>query len=379
MNPLTLPVSRTPAYVIDVAALKKNLQTAARIKKESGCKILLATKAFATPATFPIMREVLDGTTASGLYEAKLGREEFGKEVHVFSPAYKEEEIKEFLGLADDIYFNSIAQLRRFLPTVKQAGKKTGIRFNPGYSKATVGGALYDPCSPTSRFGILPKELDQVPWDDVHILHAHALCEAMHDGSVGLIEHIGKNFGPYIKRVKAVNFGGGHFINKKGYDVDALIKAIKEFRAAYNVEVILEPGGALVYNAGYLVATVLDIHPNEKNTAILDASATCHMPDSLLIPFTPPVIGAGEPGAHPHNYLLGARTCMTGDVFGEYSFPQPLKAGDQIIFGDGLQYNLVQATTFNGTPLPDIVLLNENGKCELARGFGYEDFRKRLG
>jgi carboxynorspermidine decarboxylase len=379
MLPNIPSTANTPAYVVDVGRLKKNIQTAKRIKDATGCRILLATKAFATPATFPFMRDVLDGTTASGLYEAKLGREEFGKEVHVFSPAYTDGEMEEIIRISDDIYFNSIAQLKKFLPAVKQAGKKAGIRFNPGYSKATLGGDLYDPCSPRSRFGIQPKELDLVPWEDMHILHAHALCEAMHDGSVGLIEHVGKNFGDYIKRVKTVNFGGGHFINKKGYDVDALIKAIKDFRAKFNVDVILEPGGALVYYAGYLTATVLDIHPNEVSTAIIDASATCHMSDALLIPFKSPVIGADEPGVHPHNYILGARTCMTGDVFGEYSFPQPLKIGDRIIFEDGLQYNLVQTSTFNGTPLPDIALLHEDGRYEVVKTYGYEEFRKRIG
>jgi carboxynorspermidine decarboxylase len=378
MNPAA--IKNTPAYVADISLLKKNLATAARIKRETGCKILLATKAFSTAACFPFMRDVLDGTTASGLYEARLGAEEFGKEVHVFSPAYTDDEVRDVLPLAQHIYFNSVHQLKKYAPQVKAAGgKKIGIRFNPGFSKVTLGGALYDPCSPNSRFGIAASELKDVPWEDVEILHAHALCEAYADGSVGLIQHIGKNFGEYVRKVKAVNFGGGHFINKPGYDVDALIKAIKDFRAEFNVEVILEPGGALVYGAGYLVSTVLDILERESNLAILDTSATCHMPDVLEVPFRPEIIGAGEDGEFPYSYILGGKTCMTGDVIGTYSFEKPLKPGDRLVFTDALQYSIVKTTSFNGTPLPDIVLLNEDGSTKLVKSFGYEDFRNRLG
>ena len=213
---------RTPAYVLDVAALKKNLATAARIKRESGAKVLLATKAWAMPAAFPLMRDVLDGTTASGEYEARLGREEFGKEVHVYAPAYTRAEVENLTAIADHIYFNSPEQIARFLPIVKRRpGIEVGIRVNPGYSNATLGGALYDPCAPYSRFGTVKAELDRLPWDDIDIFHVHALCESLHDGSVGLIQHVAREFAPYLKRVKAVNFGGGHFINKPGYDVDS--------------------------------------------------------------------------------------------------------------------------------------------------------------
>jgi carboxynorspermidine decarboxylase len=369
----------TPAYVLDVAALKRNLAVAARIKREAGVKILLATKSWAMPAAFPIMRDVLDGTTASGEQEARLGREEFGKEVHVYAPAYGPGEVERLTRLADHIYFNSPGQIARHLGSVRAAGRKVGIRINPGYSNATLGGALYDPCAPGSRFGTTLEEIDKLPWGDIDILHTHALCESLHDGSVGLIEHVGRTLGTYVRRVKVVNFGGGHFINKPGYNVDRLIAALKAFRAEFGVEVILEPGAGLVVDTGWLVATVLDIHHNEKDIAILDTSASTHMPDVLEVPYRPEIIGAGEPGELDHDYILGGKTCMTGDVIGDYSFDQPLQPGDRLIFTDMMQYSFVKNTTFNGTPLPDLAMLEEDGTYRVITTFGYEEFRRRLG
>lgn len=375
-----LPASiSTPAYVLDVAALKKNLATAARIKKETGCRILLATKAWAMPAAFPLMRDTLDGTTASGEYEARMGREDFGKEVHVYAPAYGPGEVERLTKIADHIYFNSPDAIARGLATVKASGRHVGVRINPGISNATVGGALYDPCAPCSRFGTTREEIDRLPWDDISTFHVHALCESLHDGSVKLIEQVARNFAPYVRRVKVVNFGGGHFINKPGYDVSKLIAAIKAFRAEFNVEVYLEPGGGLVVDTGYMVATVIGLHRNEKNIAILDASASTHMPDVLEVPYTPPVLGAGEPGTLGHDYILGGKTCMTGDIIGEFSFKAPLKVGDRIVFGDMMQYSFVKNTTFNGTPLPDLGILEEDGSYRVVRSYGYEEFRRRLG
>lgn len=378
---LNLPAEmRTPAYVLDMARLRRNLETASRIRKEAGCRILLATKAFAMPAAFPFMSGWLDGTTASGEYEARLGREDFGKEVHVYAPAYTEAEVRTLRTLADHIYFNSPEQIERFLPIVKAAPSvNVGIRINPGYSNATLGGALYDPCAPFSRFGTTRSEMDAIPWDAVDVFHVHALCESLHEGSVGLIEHVAREFAPYIRKVKAVNFGGGHFINKDGYDVDALIRALRTFRKTFDVEVILEPGAALVVDAGYLVASVIGIHRNEKEIAILDASASCHMPDVLEVPYKPPLLDAAEPGIHPHSYILGGKTCMTGDVIGEYSFAEPLKVGSRLVFGDMMQYTFVKNTTFNGTPLPDLAILEEDGSYRVVRHASYEDFRSRLG
>ena len=370
---------RTPAYVLDVALLKRNLATAARIRREAGVKILLATKAWAMPAAFPLMRDTLDGTTASGEQEARLGREEFGKEVHVYAPAYGPGEVERLVGIADHIYFNSPGQIARHLGTVQAAGRKVGIRINPGYSNATLGGALYDPCAPGSRFGTTIAEIDQLPWGSIDILHTHALCESLDDGSVGLIEHVGRTLGDYVRKVKAVNFGGGHFINKPHYNVDRLIAALRAFRAEFGVEVILEPGAGLVVDTGWLVATVLDIHKNEHDIAILDTSASTHMPDVLEVPYRPAIIGAGAPGEKPHSYILGGKTCMTGDVIGDYSFDKPLQPGDRLIFTDMMQYSFVKSTTFNGTPLPDLAMLEEDGTYRVIKTFGYEEFRRRLG
>jgi carboxynorspermidine decarboxylase len=371
---------RTPAYVLDVARLRKNLEVAAHVRAETGCRMLLATKAFALPAAFPMMRDALDGTTASGEYEARLGRLEFGKEVHVYAPAYTEREIGALVHLADHVYFNSPAQLDRFWPILREGPRvKVGLRVNPGYSMVTLGGPLYDPCAPGSRFGATRDSLEGAPWDFIDVLHFHSLCEANHEGSAGLIEHVGREFGAYVRRVEAVNFGGGHFFNTEGYDVGALIGAVKRFRAEFGVDVILEPGGGLVVDAGYLVATVLDIHRNEKNIAILDASACCHMPDVLEAPYRPPVSGAAGPGEHAHDYVLAGKTCMTGDVIGEYSFPEPLRPGDRIVFGDMMQYSFVKNNSFNGQGFPDLAMLGENGEYTVLRQFGYDEFRIKLG
>jgi carboxynorspermidine decarboxylase len=261
----------------------------------------------------------------------------------------------------------------------RRPGLEVGIRVNPGYSNATLGGALYDPCAPFSRFGTPAGQLDDVPWDKIDIFHAHSLCESLHNGSVGLIEHVARNFAPYLRRVKAVNFGGGHFINKPGYDLDPLIAAVKAFRAEFDIDVIFEPGAGLVVDAGYLVASVIAIHENDKQIAILDASASCHMPDVLEVPYTPSVVGAAEAGVKPHSYILAGKTCMTGDIIGEYSFAAPLVAGDRIVLTDMMQYSFVKNTTFNGTPLPDLGILDEDGRYRVLRSFGYEDFRERLG
>lgn len=377
---LNLPAEiATPAYVLDEAKLSANMAVAARIRREAGCKILLATKAWAMPAAFPLMRDHLDGTTASGEYEAIMGAREFGKEVHVYAPAYGPGEVERLTKVADHIYFNSPSQIARHLPVAKAAGKHVGIRVNPGYSNATLGGALYDPCAPGSRFGTTPAELDALPWADIDILHTHALCESLADGSVGLIEHVGRTLGAYVRKVKTVNFGGGHFVNKPGYDVAKLIGAIKAFRAEFGVEVILEPGAGLVVDTGYLVATVLDLHWNEMPLAILDTSASTHMPDVLEVPYRPNIVGAGEPGAKPHTYTLGGKTCMTGDVIGTYAFDAPLKVGDRLVFTDMMQYSFVKNTTFNGTPLPDIGSLDADGRYRLLRRYGYDDYRHRLG
>lgn len=369
----------TPAFVLDVARLRKNLETAQRVREEAGCKVLLATKAFAMPAVFPMMRDYLDGTTASGEHEAIMGAEEFGKEVHVYSPAYTEDEVQRLTKIAQHIYFNSAEQLARFGSIARAAGCKVGLRVNPGYSNATLGGDLYNPTAPGSRFGEVPDMLDSVDWSGVDIFHVHALCESLAEGSVGLIEFVAANFGKYIEQVSAVNFGGGHFLNKPGYDVDALIAAIKVFKDRFDVDVVLEPGAGLVVNTGELYATVLALHKNELDLAILDASASTHMPDVLEVPYRPDIIGAGDPGELAHTYRLGGKTCMTGDVLGDYSFPEPLTPGQQLIFTDQMHYSFVKTNTFNGTPLANLAVRWDDGVIEPLSNFGYEEFRRRLG
>ncbi|MEM8615502.1 MAG: carboxynorspermidine decarboxylase [Pseudomonadota bacterium] len=375
----TLDTLPTPCFVLDLERLRTNLETARRVREEAGCKVLLATKAFALPAAFPLIRDYLDGTTASGEQEAMMGADEFGKEVHVYSPAYTQGEVERLTKIAQHIYFNSAQQLDEFAQIAIDEGCHVGLRVNPGYSNATLGGDLYDPCAPGSRFGEVPSKLDQVDWSKVDIFHVHALCESLHEGSIGLINHVAKNFAREVSMVNAVNFGGGHFLNKPGYDVDALIAAIKAFKAQFDVEVILEPGAGLVVNTGELHATVLATHWNQKDLAILDASASTHMPDVLEVPYRPDIIGAGEAGEKAHTYTLGGKTCMTGDVIGEYSFDTPLEPGQRLIFTDQMHYSFVKTNTFNGTLLANLAIRHSDGTVEMLSDFGYENFRRRLG
>lgn len=376
---MTLDTLPTPCFVLDMARLRANLELAKRVREDAGCKILLATKAFAMPAAFALMRDYLDGTTASGEQEAQLGAETFGKQVHVYSPAYAPGEVERLSQIAQHIYFNSAAQLERFGGIARGAGAKIGLRVNPGYSNATLGGDLYDPCAPMSRFGEVASKLDDVDWSGVDIFHVHALCESMADGSVGLIQHVAEHFAPYLEQVRTVNFGGGHFLGKPDYDLNALIDALKTVRDRFDVDVVLEPGGGLVVNTGELHASVVDLHWNEGDIALLDASASTHMPDVLEVPYRPDVIGAGAAGEKAHTYRLAGRTCMTGDVIGDYSFDTPLAPGDQIIFTDQMHYTFVKTNTFNGNPLANLALRHEDGRIEMLSDFGYDAFRARLG
>lgn len=376
---MTLADLPTPCFVLAAARLRANLETVQRIRDATGAKILLATKAFAMPAAFPLMRDYLDGTTASGEQEAQLGAETFGKEVHVYSPAYAEGEVERLTEIAQHIYFNSVAQYQRYGAIARAAGAKIGLRVNPGYSNATLGGDLYDPCAPMSRFGEVSGKLDQLDWSEIDIFHVHALCESLAEGSVGLIEHVAERFGPYLEQVSAVNFGGGHFIGKSDYDVDALIAEIQAFRARFDLDVILEPGSGLVVETGELYARVIDLHENDGMIALLDASASTHMPDVLEVPYRPGVIGAGEAGEKAHTYRLAGRTCMTGDIIGDYSFNTPLKPGDQIVFTDQMHYTFVKTNTFNGNPLANLAIQHEDGTVEIVSAFGYDAFRTRLG
>ncbi len=367
----------TPAYVADIIAIKRNLEKAAEIKKRAGVNILLATKAFSQFSVFPMMADYLDGTTASGLYEARLGKTHFGKEVHTYSPAYTESDLKEILKYSHHIYFNSVEQLRRFAPLVRASHKDAviGLRVNPQLS-LVKNSALYDPSAPSSRFGVYKEELTPEVLEQVDLLHFHNLCENLAHDSVRLIHYISHEFGFALDTVKRVNLGGGHYYSHPDYDRELLIKALIELREKFGLDITMEPGAAHVYNGGYLVATVLDIINHTEKLAILDASASTHMPDVLEVPYTPQIIGARQDA--PHRYILGGNTCMTGDVIGTYSFDEPLQVGQKLIFTDMMQYACVKNTTFNGVPLPDIGILHEDGRYELVKSFGYKDFEGRL-
>ncbi|MCR4779829.1 MAG: carboxynorspermidine decarboxylase [Ruminiclostridium sp.] len=370
----TLGKITTPAYVLDEAALLRNLRILRGIADASGCKILLAQKAFSMFAVYPMISEYLSGTTASGLYEAKLGREEFGKDVHVFCPAYKDSEFDEIVAVSDHIVFNSFAQLRKFRS--RCAGKSIGIRINPELS--TQDEPIYDPCAPGSRLGVRLCDFDEAEFEGVDGIHFHTLCEQGFEPLEKTVRAVEDKFGKYLHQCKWVNFGGGHHITKPGYDTAGLMRLIKEFSAKYGVQVYLEPGEAVVLNAGWLVTEVMEIVHNGTDIAILDASAACHMPDVLEMPYRPPLYMSGNPGEEAYTYRLSSRTCLAGDIIGDYSFDDPLNVGDRLCFEDMALYTMVKNNTFNGMPLPDIGILHENGEYELVKRFGYRDFKERL-
>ena len=377
----TLQSITTPAYVADIAAIRANLEKAKRIKEEAGVNILLATKAFSMFSVFPMMAEYLDGTTASGLYEARLGATHFGKQVHTYSPAYTEETLDAILEYSHHIYFNSVPQLEKFSPKVRARHKDAviGLRVNPRLS-LVKNSELYDPSAPCSRFGVHKEELTPEVLADIDLLHFHNLCENLAEDSVKLIKHIESEFGFALKQVDKINLGGGHFYSHPDYDLPALIGALKELKEKWGVEITLEPGAAHVLNGGYMVSTVMDvIENNNGKIAIIDASASTHMPDVLEVPYTPQIIGAKIAQDDDRaSYIIGGNTCMTGDIIGRYTFPEPLKVGQKLIFADMMQYANVKNNTFNGVPLPDIGILHEDGSYELVKRFGYEDFEGRL-
>lgn len=366
---------RTPCYVIMESEMKKNLQILQEIRQQSGCKILLAQKAFSMYSCYPLIGEYLDGTTASGLYEAKLGKECMGKENHIFSPAYREDEFEEVLANCEHLVFNSFSQLEKFGERAANAGKSVGIRVNPECS--TQGEhAIYDPCAPGSRLGILVSEFPETLPSYVEGLHFHTLCEQNADALEITLEAVEGKFGKWMKQLKWVNFGGGHHITRADYDRELLISCVRRIQDTYNVQVYLEPGEAVALNAGHLITTVEDIVHND--IAVLDVSAACHMPDVIEMPYRPPLFDSGEAKEKEYTYLLGGPTCLAGDVIGSYSFDQPLKVGDRLTFGDMAIYTTVKNNTFNGMRLPDIVWERESGECEIVKSFGYEDFKCRL-
>jgi len=367
----------TPAYVIDEAKLVNNLEILKSVQERTGCKVLLAQKAFSMYATYPLISQYLAGTTASGLYEAKLGREEFGGEVHVFAPAFKDADLEEILEIADHIVFNSERQLRKHVDKCRAVGVSVGLRINPECS--TQGDhALYDPCAAGSRFGVRIDQFSEDLLDLVDGLHFHTLCEQNSDDLKTTLDAVEAKFGPYLHRIKWLNMGGGHHVTREDYDLDLLISSIQHMQETYGLEVYIEPGEAIALNAGYLVTEVLDIFENGIETLVLDASATCHMPDVLEMPYRPPLCHGFEAGEKAYTYRLSSNTCLTGDIIGDYSFEKPVEIGDKLYFEDMAIYSFVKNTTFNGIGLPSLVLMDKTGDCRIVKSFGYEDFKGRL-
>lgn len=367
----------TPSYVTDEALLKQNLEILAGVKRDTGCHILLAQKAFSMYRFYPLIKKYLDGATASGLFEARLAHEEMGGENHIFSPAYKESEIDEIISLCDHIVFNSVNDYERYAKKAIANGKECGLRINPECS--TQEHAIYDPCSPGSRLGVRIADFDLSRLDGISGLHFHTLCEQNSDALETTLEAVEEKFGAYLGKMKWLNFGGGHHITRPDYDIKTLCECINRIKEKYGVEVYLEPGEAVALRAGFLVTEVLDIVETSKYpAAILDTSAACHMPDVIEMPYRPPLKNSGEKGEKAHTYRLTGPTCLAGDIIGDYSFEEPLKRGDRLVFEDMAIYSMVKNNTFNGMALPAIIAISESGEVETVKSFGYDEFKRRL-
>ncbi|MCF7837912.1 MAG: carboxynorspermidine decarboxylase [Candidatus Marinimicrobia bacterium] len=375
----SLATLRTPAFVLDLGALRRNRDCLATVAQRSGCRILLALKGFAVPAVFPELRAGLAGVCASSPHEARLGRETFGGEVHAYAPAYSAEDLEQLLPHCDHLVFNSLAQWRRFQPRVAREAPppSVGLRVNPGHSEAPR--PLYDPAAPGSRLGIPPGRLRPGDIEGIEGLHFHALCEQNADALERTLAAFERHYGALLPGLRWVNFGGGHHITRADYEVDRLVRLVRDFAARYRVQVYLEPGEAVAWQAGVLVTTVLDVIENDGAIAILDTSATCHLADVLEMPFRPEVVGAGLPGALPHTYRLGGLSCLAGDWIGAYSFAKPLQPGDRLVLTDMAHYTIVKTNTFNGVRLPDLAVYDpETEEVRLIREAGYADYRDRL-
>lgn len=365
----------TPAYVLDKSRLRKNLEILRGIEEKAGCHILLAQKAFSMYALYPFIREYISGTAASGLFEAKLGAEEMGGENHIFSPAYREEDFDEIVQLCDHIVFNSPDQLKKYYDRAKK--RSIGLRINPECS--TQGErSIYDPCAPGSRLGTVREKISDDIFELIDGLHFHTLCEQNADALEITLRAVEEKFADALPRMKWINLGGGHHITREDYDRELLVSLIKNLKEKYALEVYLEPGEAVALNAGYLVCQCLDIVENGIKTLILDASAACHMPDVLEMPYRPPLKGGFLTGEKPYTYRLSSNTCLAGDIIGDYSFDREIHIGDRLCFEDMAIYSMVKNNTFNGIGLPSIAVMGEDGECRIIKSFGYEDFKSRL-
>ncbi|CAI9392396.1 carboxynorspermidine decarboxylase [Niallia sp. Sow4_A1] len=378
MKKIDFTQAPSPSYVVDERLLTRNLEILQSVQERTGAKILLALKGFSMHSVFPLVGKYLAGVTSSSLFEARLGYEKMGKEVHAYAPAYAESEFDELLQYTDHIVFNSHSQWNRFKDKVQNAGKKidVGLRINPEYSEIET--QLYNPCAPYSRFGITMDNFNPEELDGIDGLHFHTMCEQNSDTLKRTIKVVDEKFGEHIKKMKWINFGGGHHITRPDYDIETLVESILFIKEKYNVDVYLEPGEAIALNTGYLVSTVLDIVHNGMDIAILDTSATCHMPDVLEMPYRPNIIDAGTPGENEYTYRLGGMTCLAGDVIGDYSFKKPLKPGDKIVFCDMAHYTMVKNHMFNGVNLPSIASYNEEEGIKVVRQFVFEDYSNRL-
>ncbi len=372
-------VLKTPCYAVDEQLLRDNLDILDGIQKKAGCKIILALKGYAMFSTFGTIQRYLAGVSASSLNEARLGYDEFDGEVHVCSPAYREDEIEDILKYADRITFNSYSQWERYKRYLedKEDTPLVGLRINPEHSEVKV--PIYDPCAPNSRLGVTLDQLRGKDLTGITGLHFHTLCELNADALERTLAVVEKKFGQYLKDMKWVNFGGGHHITRPDYDRKKLCSLVKDFRKKYDVEVLLEPGEAIALNAGVLITTVLDIINNGMDIAILDTSAAAHMPDVLEMPYRPVIDGAGEPGENPFTYRLGGISCLAGDVIGDYSFREQLSTGKRLVFRDMAHYTMVKNNTFNGIGLPSLVLYDtDTKKMQVVRDFGYDEYKNRL-
>ncbi|MEK3886345.1 carboxynorspermidine decarboxylase [Bacillus sp. FSL K6-3431] len=368
----------SPCYVVDEGLLIKNLEKLKSVADRTGSKILLAQKGFSMFSVYPLLGEYLQGVTSSSVLEARLGYEEMGKEVHTYAPAFSDTDFDEILSYSDHIVFNSFQQWNKFKGKVKSHPKQIecGLRINPEYSEIEVD--MYNPCFAHSRFGVTLENFEPNQLDGIDGLHFHTMCEQNSDTLERTVQVVDEKFGKYFKKMKWINFGGGHHITRPDYDMETLIRSILYMKDKYGVDVYLEPGEAVALNTGFLVATVLDTIDNGMPIAILDTSAACHMPDVLEMPYRPEIIGAGMPNEKAHTYRFGGPTCLAGDVIGDYSFDQPLYPGDKLVFCDMAHYSMVKNNTFNGINLPSIVLNTVNDGVKVIKQFGFEDFRNRL-